>query len=90
MNSDIYASSVLSQAAAQKLEVTVGEKTNHLALLQIHGQLQLSFQELSAGFQHVLRRPFAFGHHHDVIRIANHLYATFGHLLVELVQVDVC
>ena len=60
MNSDIHASSVLSQAAAQKLEVTVGEKTNHLALLKIHGQLQFSFQKLLTRFQHVLRRPFAF------------------------------
>ena len=90
MNPDIDSSSILPQTAAQKLEVTVGEQTDHPALLQIHGQFQFPLQELSAGFQHMLSRSPAFGHHYDVIRIPNHLHTTFGHFLVKLVQVNVC
>ena len=89
MNPDIDSSSILSQAATQKLEVSAREHGNCLALLQIHSQFQLPFQKLSARFQHMLRRPFAFGHHYDVIRIANHLHAASGHLLVKLIQVDI-
>ena len=90
MDPDISPSSTLPQTAAQKLEVSVREQRYCLALLQIHGQFQFSFQKLSAGFQHMLRRPLAFGHHYNVIRIANYLHATSVHLLVKLVQVDVC
>ena len=38
----------------------------------------------------MFRRTLAFGHHYDVIRVAYHLHTPSGHLLIKLIQIDIC
>ena len=89
MNANEYSTPVPSQCEAEELKISNREYTGHLALLSVHGQLQLSFQIGSARFQKPLRGSFTSCQQHDVVRVAHAWYATPFELLVELAQVDV-
>ena len=71
------------------LKISDCKHADNFTLFHIHLEFQFPLKIPLGGFQKSLCCPFAFGKHHNVIRIPNDRHAPPCHLLVVLVQVDV-